>query len=169
MKLSIRHAFECAPDRFWDMYWHESYLRQVYEGARREVIALSDEDGITTRRVRFRPDRELPGPLVRLMRGSPLVYEEEIRWERAASRVSWEVVPNLPSGLFTAKGVFEVRPTATGCEQVIDGDIELRVRVIGRRVEKGVIREVTKSWARTAEIGRRWLRANGPGDRTTTG
>lgn len=159
MKLHVRHAFECTPDEFWDMYWDEAFDQALTSQSNvlREVISERTEGDVVVRRLRFTPERDLPRPVAKLLGSNKLVYEQENRWDQAKSTMTWEVIPTLLPGKLSAKGTFEVRTTPTGCEQIVDGDIEVNVRFIGGQIEKAIVDEVRKSYERTASESRRWL------------
>lgn len=160
MKLYVRHTFPCDPDTFWEMYWDDGFDQMMQRGStvERELLEQREEDGVIVRRVRFTPQRELPGPAAKLLGSSKLIYEQENRWDPAASKMSWRVIPTVLPGKLDAQGTFVVNAIPGGCEQVVDGDISVNVRFIGGQIEKAVVSEVELSYDRMAEVAREWLR-----------
>ena len=164
MKLQARHAFPCTPERYWEMYWSDSYDKLLMHGATYDREVLEDREepgGVRVRRVRITPHQDLPSAASALLGASKLVYEQENRFDPATGEVQWRVIPTILPGKLDARGSFKIVPTPSGCEQVIDGDIQVKVRFVGGQIEKAVIAEVEKSYGKTAEIGRRWLQENG--------
>ena len=53
-----------------------------------EHVPRPEGDSIV-RRVRFTPDKELPGPAAKLLGAKKLVYEQENRWDKKANTMSW--------------------------------------------------------------------------------
>ena len=159
MKLNVRHSFDCSPETFWEMYWDEAFdeALRAESGVQREVLEEREEDGVLIRRVRFTPDRELPGPVAALIGAKKLVYEQENRWERATNTMHWRVIPTILPGKLDAAGTFRVNETPEGCEQVVDGNINVNVRFIGGQIEKAVVGEVERSYEKTAATCREWL------------
>lgn len=164
VKLQSRHAFPCPPERYWEMYWSDSFDEMLMDGATYDREVLEDREeagGVRVRRIRITPHQELPSAAASLLGASKLVYEQENRFDPAKGEVTWRVIPTILPGKLDAKGSFRIVPTASGCEQVIDGDITVSVRFIGGRIESAVVAEVEKSYTKTAEVGRKWLEANG--------
>lgn len=162
MKLFVRHTFECTPERFWEMYWDPGFDAALGREAAvmREVLEERTEGRVVVRRVRFTPDRELPGPVAALIGAKKLVYEQENRWDPDSGKMSWKVIPTVLPGKLEASGQFFVRGITGGCEQIVEGDITVNVRFIGGQIEKSVVAEVERSYDRTAAICREWLRNN---------
>ncbi|MBX2796596.1 MAG: DUF2505 domain-containing protein [Myxococcales bacterium] len=164
MKLNIRQTFPCSPARFWEMYWSDSLDAMLNEGStvQRDVLEEREDGDVLIRRLRFTPEQELPRAAASLLGSSKLVYEQENRFDRSNGVLHWEVIPTILPGKLEAKGTVEVHPAGDGqCEQVVAGDITVNVRFIGGQIEKAVVAEVEKSWNRTAEVCRSWLREHG--------
>lgn len=163
MKLNVRHRFDCSPEIFWKMYWDEGFDEQLRResAVQRELLEERTEGTVLVRRVRLTPDRELPGPVATLLGARKLVYEQENRWDKATSTMSWRVIPTVLPGKLDAKGTFRVVAAPPGCEQVVEGDIVVSVMFVGGQIERAVVAEVEKSYAKMAETSRDWLRKHG--------
>jgi hypothetical protein len=148
---------------FWKMYWDEAYDRMLAEGSAvtREIVSQVDEAGVIVRRLRFTPHKELSRPMAKLIGSKKLIYEQENRWNVAASSMTWEVIPTVLPGKLSAKGTFDVVASGSGCQQVVEGDVSVNVRFIGGQIEKGIIQEVHKSYERSAVASNRWLADHG--------
>ncbi|MEQ1506113.1 MAG: DUF2505 domain-containing protein [Myxococcota bacterium] len=162
MKLTVRNAFDCPPEKFWEMYWDEAFDEMLRRetGVQREILEERTEGEVLVRRVRFTPDRELPAAAAAVLGAKKLVYEQENRWDRSNNTMHWRVIPTILPGKLDAKGTFRVEATPTGCQQVVEGDIVVNVRFVGGQIEKHVVGEVEKSYEKTAALIRDWLRAH---------
>ena len=160
MKLNVSHSFPCTPDAFWEMYWDDAYDAMLSADSEvdRTILSEKEEAGVLVRRLRFTPKKDLPRAVAKLLGSSKLVYEQENRWDRAASTMHWEVIPTVLPGKLSAKGTFTVRPEGEGCVQVVDGDISVNVRFIGGQIEKSIVDEVRKTYDQTAQKTRDFLR-----------
>ena len=160
MKLHVRHEYPCSPERFWEMYWHDSFdaVLDANSDAKRELIEMKDEGGVLYRRLRFTPNRTLPKPVAKILGSDKLVYEQENFWHKADSIMKWKVLPTVLPGKIRAEGTFEVTPQGSGCVQEVRGDIEVNIRFIGGQVEKAVVEQVEKAYVKIAEAGRQWLK-----------
>ena len=160
MKLLTRHAFDCTPDRFWEMYWADDFDEMLMHGATfdRTVLSDNDEGDVRVRTVRITPHQELPSPAAALLGAPKLVYDQENRFDPAKGEIRWRVIPTILPGKLDAQGHFRIVATPTGCEQIVEGEIAVNVRFIGGRIEAAVVAEVEKSYARTAQVSREWLK-----------
>jgi hypothetical protein len=163
VKLDIRHTFPCTPERFWEMYWDDELDAMLSEGStvKRELVEERTDGDVLIRKLRFTPEKDLPAAAASILGTTKLVYEQENRFDRANNVLHWQVVPTVLPGKLDARGRLEVRATASGCEQVVTGDITVQVRFIGGQIEKAVVAEVEKSWNRTAQTCRTWLDKHG--------
>jgi Protein of unknown function (DUF2505) len=162
MKLDVRHAYDCTPERFWQMYWDDGFdaMLRSSSGVTRELIAERTEGDVVIRRLRFVPDRELPGAVASILGSKKLVYEQENRWDRARSTLHWQVLPSFLPGKLSAAGQFVVQATPSGCEQLITGEIKVSVPLMGGQIERAIVGEIEGSYLKTAAAGREWLRNN---------
>lgn len=164
MKLSVRHTYPCTPEIFWEMYWDDEFDAQLQADSTvdREVLSEIDEGGVVVRRLRFTPQNELPSPVARIVGTKKLTYEQVNRWDRAAGRMSWEVLPSfLSADKFSAKGVFDVKGVGDGCEMIVDGDITVNVRFIGGQIEKQIVAQIQVAYDRMLDTGKSWLTSTG--------
>jgi hypothetical protein len=163
VKLAVRHRFDCSVDQFWTMYWDPEFDQRMQReaGVTREILEERREGRIVVRRVRLTPQRELPGPVATVLGTKKLIYEQENRWDEDKRVLHWRVIPSVLPGKLDAAGTMTVWPSGSGCEQVVDGNIEVRVMLIGGRIEQGVVDEVAKSYERTAASCRKWLEEKG--------
>lgn len=166
MKLKVRYDYPCTPERYWEMYWDEGFDAKLQQNStvKREVLSESDEDGVLNRRLRFTPDAELPGPVAKIIGTKKLVYEQDNAWDRAASTMTWKVLPTfISSDKFNAEGTFKVVPKAGGCQLQIDGDIDVKIRFIGGQVEKQVVAQIEDAYAKMNTASVAWIEENGAG------
>ena len=159
MKLLVRHTFDCTPERFWQMYWDPEFDAMMREQAAvsREVLEERREGDVLVRRLRITPERELPAAAATLLGTKKLVYEQENRWDERNNTLHWRVIPTILPGKLDAAGLFTVKAAPGGCEQVVEGDINVKVMFVGGQIEKFVVAEVGKSYDKTAASCRDWL------------
>lgn len=161
-KLSVRHSFPCTPATFWEMFWDDEYDQMVLDAAdvTREILeSIEHPDGVVTQRIRTTPNRELPKAVATVVGAAKLIYTQESRFDPNASTLTWQVTPNVMADKVTAKGQLLVRETPTGCERLVEGEIAVKVRFVGGRIEKAIVDDVTRSYAKAAEVAQAWLAA----------
>ncbi|MCA9493192.1 MAG: DUF2505 domain-containing protein [Myxococcales bacterium] len=162
MKLLVRHGLPCSPEKYWKMYWDDDFdaMLRKESAVERELLEERDDGDVLVRRVRITPDRELPTPVAKLLGAPKLVYEQENRWDRKNAVLHWKVLPTILPGKLDCRGTFRIQPTATGCEQVVDGEIKVNVMLVGGQIEKAVVAEIEKSYDRMAAASKEWLAAH---------
>ena len=159
MILNVRNHYPCTASRFWEMYWDPAFDELLSSGSnvRREALWHRREAGVEVRRVRFSPDRQLPPAAAKLIGTSKIVYEQENRWDKANGVLYWQVFPSVMAHKVAAKGNFVVTDEAGGCEQVVTGEVSVKIRFIGAKIEHAIGVEVEKSYTRFARLAERWL------------
>ena len=162
LKLNVRHIFNCDMDTYWAMFWDPRYAEKIEQetGVRREVLWERHEGPVKVYRVRFTPDAELPSAVAKLTGSKKLIYEQENRLNTETHTMEWQVFPAVAKDKVEAKGTMVMRTVGDTVERTVDGDISVRVPIIGRRIEKAIMESVSSSYERAAEITRSWLSEN---------
>ena len=158
MKLNVRHTFPCTPDVFWQMFWDEDYDRMISRsaGVTRETLWDREQGDERVWRMRFVPDQELPSMVARAVGTNKLVYEQESRL--TADRVlHWQVFPAVVPDKVTARGTMRIEPVSGGVDRIVDGEIAVKISIIGGRIEKSIHKSVVDSYERAAQASRDWL------------
>jgi hypothetical protein len=159
VKLLVRHPFSCSPEAFWDLYWSPEYDQALDADSevRRELVVQRDEAGVIYRRVKFIPNKDLPGPIAALIGTPKFTYEQDNWFDRSKSQIRWVVLPGFLQGKFDAAGTLTVKATPAGCELVVEGDFTVHVRFVGGQIEKAVVSQVEQSYERLAAATRTLL------------
>ncbi len=162
MKLLVRHTFPCSLDVFWQMFWDEEYDRLVGEaaGVTREMLWDREEGDRRRWRMRFTPAQELPSLVAKAIGTPKLVYEQESLLD-ADRRLHWEVFPAVVPDKVTAKGTMVARAAGAGIERVVEGEVTVRIPIVGSRIERAIHQSVLDSYERTYDVSMRWLKARG--------
>lgn len=162
-KLQVRHTFACSPAEYWALVWDDAFDRSVNEAAEVTKDVLEDRVEGSERVVVSKtvPKRTLPAAVAAVVGTDRITYLQTTRYDAKAGRMTWEVVPSVFSDKISAKGYMEVVAHPTGCERVVDGTIEVRVMMVGGRIERAIVEDVERSYHKAAEAARKWLA--GPG------
>lgn len=154
MKLKLEHRFECTPEQYWEIVAdHEVDLEMAAASdGEYELLFEHDEDGITTRRQRIIMNRELPAAMTKVLGSDRIGYELETRIDNKASRSEWTITPLVLPDRISGAGVAVVTATKDGCLRIIEGDLKVRVPILGKKMEERLVADVSKSYDRSAEI-----------------
>jgi hypothetical protein len=118
--------------------------------ASRDLLEMADRTDELVRVSRVRPSRQLPAVL-RALVGPDLSYDERIVWKKALDRIDYDIRPRVMSGRIHIVATYQLTQDGPGrVKRVYDGNVTADVRLIGRRVERGIIEDMTRSLAITA-------------------
>jgi hypothetical protein len=159
LKLHATHIFNCSVQRFWEIFWDKEYAQMLdaETGVRREILWNREDDTCRVWRVKVIPDDDLPGPVAKVAGTKKFIYEQENQLDRATHCMKWRVIPALQSGKIRAEGTMTIRAIPTGVERVVEGEVQVRIPLVGKRIEKAVVNSVTRSYDKAAEATQKWL------------
>ncbi len=162
MKFRIVHTFPCAAATYREVSDRPDVEAALAAAADVTMEPLGTEQRGATRitRTRVRPNRPLP-PLVQKALGADrFSYVQETTRDDATLATRWAVLPDVLADRITCGGTASVRDLPGGrCERVIEGEISVRVTLVGGTIEKAVVEELERSYARGAEVISRHVQA----------
>ena len=168
MRFRIDDTFATTLPRFEalldDPELYPRMARELPGIARIDVLASEERDGVLRRRVRYTPRAEGKIPSFARGRVTPemLVFVEESAFYRAEHRIDYRVEPNLPDRWrdhFASHGRFSLAAIPGGVARRIDGEVQVRVPLVGGLVERMLVSELRQSFAAEAAVLGRWLAA----------
>ncbi len=159
MRSKLEQAFDCTPEVLWDLFDDPAFERRLVEVTKvtRDVVELREEDGVRYRKLRCIPDRELPLFARKAMGVDKLSYDQESWLDRSKNEMRWSVSPAVLPGKVTVKGTTRIRKRGAGCVRVIDGNFDVRLPIVGRKMEELLIRNLEESYERAASLVREIL------------
>jgi hypothetical protein len=167
--FSIRHEFDASPDALWEVIVDEPYNQELYERAKvdRELLERRDEDGHRVVVARCTSRRKLPGFVEKLL-GGPLGFTESLTIFDGAQRVEQRVEPSL----FRERTEFRAELNVEALEggrsaRVFRGTLSIRLPVVGRRIERLTIRDMTQAQELAVKLARDRLARRGAGSAST--
>lgn len=165
MKLFVESQVPIPADAAWELFESEAFRERLRERAQihQQVIDEKHENGVlVSRTVRTEPDRELPSVVASLLGAAKLAYIQESHFDNAGRRIQWTVRLEVMSDKVDVRGTTQVRPEGDQASvRVVDGDITVRVPLVGKRIEKVVVAEFEKSMERAAEVARELIEERG--------
>ena len=99
---------------------------------------------------RVKPHRQLPAVL-RALVGPDLSYDETVIWKKALDRIDYDIRPLMLSGRIHIVATYQLTQDGSGqVRRVYGGSVTAGLRLIGARVERGIIEDLGKTMAITA-------------------
>ena len=154
MQLTSRQDFPAPPSDVFAMLTDEAFLRH----AATEMGSPDARVAASASRTAVEATIESPAE-VRAFVGPTLRILLDVDWGAAepdggrAGTFSM-TVPGTP---VTVAGRTRLAPTASGSELVYDGDLEVKVPLIGGRIEKEAAPAILEALDAQARVGRAWL------------
>lgn len=148
MKLDVRHTFDRSPQEIWDLFQDPAFNAALAEGSPviREVLSEEKDGDRTTVRARFTSVSDLPGPISAALGSRRITYEQVSVWNAAAHTSDWKILPGVAADRITAGGRMRLIPLPKGCERRIEGEIVVRIPLVGGRVEKAFADQLTRAY-----------------------
>jgi hypothetical protein len=157
--FSIRHEFDASPGALWSTIACDGYYQEIYERANvdRELLERRDEGARRTVVARCTSRRKLPAFVERLL-GGPLGFTERLTIFDGELRAEQIVEPSLFRDRTDFRGELRVEALAGGrAARVFEGTLSVRLPVVGRRIERLTIRDMTRAQDLAADLARERL------------
>lgn len=157
MKFSLEHLFPCNVDEIWALVHSDRYISAI-DGAAGLTRVLLDDQVVRderVQRIQFIPDRTLPAAAQRAMGMEKLIYVQVQRWRERDHTMRWTVELTGLESKFSSRGDLAFQQRAKGqCIRFVNGDVRVNVPLIGGRIEKKIVEDVTSSYERAAVVTR---------------
>lgn len=160
MKFKCDHRFgPISLADYENLYFDEDFnialCKQV--GLHRELVSREVKDGRIRRVVKVAPDREVPGPVAKVIGSTRLEYTETVDYVLGSGRGTWSTLSSVMTDKVDSRGSFSFTASGDGVVRSIEGDINVKITFIGGVVEKFIVDDVVKSYEKAAEFTRSWL------------
>lgn len=161
MKFRTEATFrDISLQDFEKLYFDEDFNQAMCKRVNlsRTVVKLERDDEKLERVLRIGPDRELPGPVKKVLKADRLEYEEHITYRWGSYEAHWETIPSVLASKVDARGrvLFQEAPGG-GVLRVAEGDIQVKLLGVGGMVEKLVVADVEKSFKDAADFTQKWI------------
>jgi hypothetical protein len=163
MRFKSEHRFDgLTVAQYEQLYFDEAFNIALCQavGLHRTLVSRDDQGGRIRRVVRVAPERELPAPVAKLLGSPRLEYTETIEYAWGSGRGTWATQMAVMTDKVDSRGSFGFAPSATGVLRTIEGDVTVRVPLLGGTIEKAVVAEVSSGYDKAADFTRQWLRQN---------
>jgi hypothetical protein len=161
MRFKADHTFRGIDIAAYErLYFDPTFAAALGESVKvSRTVVRRDLDGAKLHReVRVAPDRELPGPVAKLLGTTRLEYVEVLDYEMGSYRGRFRIEPAVLKDKVEVAGTLEFRSAPGGATtRVFEGEIKVRVFGIGGIVEKFVCAEIERSYADAARFTQGWV------------
>ena len=166
-EFSVRHEFDCDEETFWDKcVFNDEFNRRLYLEILKfpgwNVLSQVDDGATIRRSVHIDPPiTGLPGPVKKVM-GEKFSYVEEGAYERAAQKYTFKVTPSTMAEKTTTTGVLYTEKLGEKkIVRVAKVNVEVKLFMIGGRVEEKIIGDLRHSYEEAAKFTRTFVEEKG--------
>lgn len=157
MKLYVESHLPVDAETAWKLFESDEFEARLEQRANIRVEKIDerpDGEHAVIRRMKYTSGSELPALVAKALGGKHLTYEQTNRMDYATGQLDWTVQLPVMSDRVSVSGRTSITDTAAGCHRIVDGEISVRMRLIGGQIEKTVVAEFEKSMTRAVEIVR---------------
>lgn len=158
--LHHEHVFPCDATTLLELLMDDDFDLELCKhlDITYDILEKSErENGEIFYRYHMKPARELPG-FIRKLSGATNSFVEKRTWNRAFGGNHWEIEPGFAAGRVSVSGTFRIHPVdAHSCRRVVEGQFEVKVPLVGRKIEGFLIKQSEDSFTRGAAFIEQWL------------
>ncbi len=166
MRYTISDDFDTSLAHYWEVFFDETYSAELFKHLKvgREVLEVSREgegDSLVIRRkIKLSPQREVPALVQKFVKGA-ITYTEQNVYTARTSSMEVVTIPGFMADALTTRGTYRVQELGPDkVRRIWDGEISCKIPLLGGKVEKHIVEEVTTSYRDTTEFTRKWLAAH---------
>lgn len=166
LKVEVSHEFDVDVDRFWDLFFADDFNAGLWPALDldRDVLEFQREGSGPSERVRrvqkVTTRGDVPAVIRKFVDGA-VGYTAHNDFCRADSCMNVKTIPAALSDRVAQHGTFSVEPLGEGrCRRRYEGTIDVRIPILGKKVEQQIARAVHASYDKAAEFTRSWLRSH---------
>ncbi|MEY2423695.1 MAG: hypothetical protein QOI95_3762 [Acidimicrobiaceae bacterium] len=146
---------------FVDPGFYES-LEALPNLGRPELLSREEKGSIVRMRVRYRFTGQLSAAVRAAIDPKKLTWVEEADHDVEARRVSFRMIADHYADRFKASGTYRFDPAGDAATtRKCAGDIEIRMPLVGRRVENAIISGLREHLDSEVDLVERWIADHG--------
>ncbi|MEK6607673.1 MAG: DUF2505 family protein [Myxococcota bacterium] len=159
MKFTMTHVFEVDRETF-ERWLNDPELLAMAKAipnlACRDLVSYREDGRLRIWVFRNVAIGEIPAAARALVKSGMLTWNEESTWDPDAHAFTWRIVPEHFAHLLDAHGTWSLHDQGVRTRRVIDGDLRVKVPLVGRLVEEFIVGRVKQSFEAEADLQRRF-------------
>jgi len=140
--FEVTQHFTAPPSAVLALFTDEAYYRDLPEFSRvgrPELVGRSVQERRVTMRVRYRFTADLPAGADKLIDKNKLTWVEETVYDLAALSAASRLLPDNYPDRLSASARRRFTAVANGTVAVTSGELKVRMRFVGGRVESAIV------------------------------
>lgn len=160
MHFKAEHRFRgISLKDFETLYFDEAFNEALCKSVKlhRTLLARQVGAGKLHREVRVAADREIPAPAAKILGGARIEYTEHLDYAVGSNRGTWKTISSLMTDKVDSSGTFAFREEHGQVVRTVEGDVNVKIMLVGRVVEQFIGADVERSYAQAAEFMQKWI------------
>ena len=161
MNFRLEHVLPADIERSWTTILSDEFATQSYSqsGIDRTVLSSEDRDGKTYSVIQVRVREPLPPMAARVLGTTQLSWTQNQIIDHSTHTMQWQIrIPNADK--VKASGIFKLLPSGEQCIRIVEGDVSVKMRLVGRKAEEHICAKLRKSYEQSAVFTQEWLRTH---------
>ena len=161
-EMNIVQRYDCTAFELWVILRDPRFQDDLAELAEIDREFLKDDPvpGGRDVQVKVTLRKELPRAVANATGEERFYWTQRMRTFDTETRLDWSIVPGLIPERVTARGTMTITNRGPGrCERLVKGSIRVGIPVVGKKIEKQIVADLEKSYARAADLIRKRLAA----------
>ena len=158
MKFRLEHELPADIHHAWATIMSEEFSTQSYSqsGIDRTTVSSEERNGKTYSVIQVNVREPLPPMAARVMGTSQLSWTQNQIIDHSTHTMQWQIrIPNADK--VSASGIFKLVPRGGQCVRIVEGDVVVKMRLVGRKAEEHICAKLQKSYERSAAFTQEWL------------
>lgn len=160
MRFKVEHRFRgISLKDFEGLYFDEAFNEALCKQVKlqRTLVARTVQGGKLHREVRVAAEREIPPAAAKILGGARLEYTEHLDYAVGSNRGTWKTISSLMTDKVDSAGTFSFREEGGQVVRTVEGDVTVKIMLVGKVVEQFIAADVEKSYAQAAEFMQKWI------------
>jgi hypothetical protein len=164
MEFKVEHLIKGVTlTSYESLYFNEEFNKALCEKVKlhRRLVSLTVQNGVLNRVVEVGPDREIPGPVAKILGADRIAYTEHVEYRLGSGKGSWKTISSVMTEKVESAGSFSFKETPQGVIRVVDGFVKVKIFAVGGMVEKFIAHDVEQGYQQAADFTHTWVAEKG--------
>ena len=162
-KMHIENRFPCSAKTLMEVILSPEFDQKVMDeiGMKKEYLEQREVPKGLIQKIKMIPSTDVPGFMKKIV-GKANYYIETREWDYEKTMNTWFEKTGFATSKTDISGTFVIHPEGENtCRRTVDGTFSIKIPLVGKKIEKFVIKQTEQSFVKATEITLRWLKEMG--------
>ena len=158
MKFRLEHPMPADANTVWSIIRSDEFSSQAYgsSGIHRTLESKEVKNGKTYSVLKVVVQDPLPPMAAKVLGTSQLSLTQRQISDEEARVMQWQIqIPNAEK--ISAQGTFQVITSGQTSIRIVEGEVKVKIPIVGRKAEEHICAKLTRSYERSAQFTLEWL------------